>query len=463
MAKKTEADLATAGNGINRPAQLNARTAESVALVHFFTPSYMDIFQGSISWGVPYVVLGEPGVGKTATNYQLAQRLYGEDGKSLIESKRFVSWKPGARGDGAFGVVPTPIKHTRPDGTVITALDFPPPLELVKMMDSAENPACMIFLDELTTAPDMVKAALLAFLQEKEIGSFRCPARTRMIAGANPPDMGTNAKPFTPPEANRMFHYLAPRPDVEQWGEYMANGGAGNSRVRDEDKIYIKQLEDHVLANWNLEYAKMTGLVIGFAKRHGLHRMPSVDSDEVQGAWQSSRTMEYLTRVLTTAQILGMGQDIQDLLVHGGIGGALHSQFVTYRSATQIPDPISVLEQRDQVPHDADLAYATFKSVDTFLRGLGPIGNMTEKAKMSKDEVEVATRRWKQFNTVAKGTIANPNLKSATTAVMIGMQNAQVLPVAGGLIDGELFKLLANSFGAGRQVAARFRFSRKSE
>lgn len=461
MVKKiSENELA--GNSLNLPPQLSHRNAESVALTHFFTPSYMDMFAGAVSWGVPYVVLGEPGVGKTASNYQLALRLFGEDGKSLVESKRFVSWKPGSRGDGAFGVVPTPVRHTRPDGTVITALDFPPPLELVRMMDSDTNPACMLFLDELTTAPDMVKAALLALLQEGEIGSFRCSPRTRLIAGANPPDMGTNAKPFTPPEANRMFHYMAPRADIEVWGEYMANGGAGNLRVRDEDKIHIKDLEDHVLSKWNLEYAKTCGLMIGFAKRHGLHKMPDVESDAVQGPWQSSRTMEYLTRVLTTSTILGQDSSVQDILVHGGIGGVLHSQFVAYRSATKIPDPISVLEEREDVPHDADLAYATFKALDTYLRGLGPIANLADRNKMSKEDHDIAMGRWKQFGKVALQTLGNASLKSATTAVFLGMQQAQVLPLAGGVLPAELMSRITKSFAASREVSTRFRFQAKN-
>jgi hypothetical protein len=460
MAKKTSEDnLAAQAAGLDGPAPLSHATREDVALVAFFTPNYIDVFTGDVNWGLPYVELGPPGVGKTFQNYQLASRLVGDDGNPLTKSKHFVTWKPGARGDGAFGVVPTPVTHTRRDGSTVTALDFPPPIELLRMLDSAPNPVGMIFLDELTTASELIKPAMLAILQEGEFGSFRAPGRCRINAGANPPDMGTSAKPFTPPEANRMAHFRSPAPDTTAWAEYMLSGGAGRSSVDAADLIEVKSLEDHILKNWNLEYARTLGLVIGFSKR-GLLNMPDADSDEVQGPWKSPRTMEMMTRALTTARIMGRSEQIQNLFVHALIGGRAHSEWITYASATKIPDPIDVLDGKANIPASTELSYATFSSVDAYLRGLGTITSEQHRSTMAPEQVREAERRWKQFGQVTGAALQQDHLKSTATATVTSMQQARVLPLH--LMSKEVTGPITVAIQKGRQVAERFRFTNKS-
>jgi MoxR-like ATPase len=67
-------------------------------------------------------------------------------------------------------------------------------------------PHGLLFLDELTTAPPAVQAAMLRVVLERVVGDLRLPDGVRVVAAANPPDEAADGWDLAPPLANRLVH-----------------------------------------------------------------------------------------------------------------------------------------------------------------------------------------------------------------------------------------------------------------
>ena len=77
----------------------------------------------------------------------------------------------------------------------------------------------ILFLDELTTAPPAVQAAMLRIVLEKTVGHLRLPPHVRIIAAANPPSVAADGWDLAAPLANRFIHL--------QWQPTAADIAAG--------------------------------------------------------------------------------------------------------------------------------------------------------------------------------------------------------------------------------------------
>ena len=64
----------------------------------------------------------------------------------------------------------------------------------------------ILFLDELSTCPPSVQAALLRVIFERTVGFKKLPDHVRIIAAANPPDLTLGGWDLSPPMRNRFVH-----------------------------------------------------------------------------------------------------------------------------------------------------------------------------------------------------------------------------------------------------------------
>lgn len=142
----------------------------------------------AVSADLPVLLWGEPGIGKTAALTQLAASLdlpLTTVIASVHEPSDF-SGLPIVGGDPAEQGVP-----------------MAPPDWAVRLVRAGKG---LLFLDELSTAPPAVQAALLRLVLERRIGSLQLPPGVRIVAAANPRSSAADGWELSPPLANRFVH-----------------------------------------------------------------------------------------------------------------------------------------------------------------------------------------------------------------------------------------------------------------
>src|ERR1035438_4801697 len=63
-----------------------------------------------------------------------------------------------------------------------------------------------VFVDELTTSPGSVQAAVLRVFEDRVVGEIELPADCWMLAACNPPDVAANGYELSALLANRFMH-----------------------------------------------------------------------------------------------------------------------------------------------------------------------------------------------------------------------------------------------------------------
>src|SRR5688572_19903164 len=64
----------------------------------------------------------------------------------------------------------------------------------------------LLFLDEISTAPPAVQAALLRVVLERVVGDLDLPEGVTVVAAANPPEQAADGWDLSAPLANRFCH-----------------------------------------------------------------------------------------------------------------------------------------------------------------------------------------------------------------------------------------------------------------
>jgi MoxR-like ATPase len=74
-----------------------------------------------------------------------------------------------------------------------------------------EAKAGYLFLDELSTSPPAVQAAMLSVALERRVGDLFLPRAVQVVAAANPPERAADGWDLSPPLANRFLHVMQTR------------------------------------------------------------------------------------------------------------------------------------------------------------------------------------------------------------------------------------------------------------
>ena len=83
------------------------------------------------------------------------------------------------------------------------AVQMAPPLWARRLAAAGHG---LLFLDELTTAPPAVQAAMLRVVLERVVGDLSLPEAVRVVAAANPPEEAADGWQLSAPLANRLVH-----------------------------------------------------------------------------------------------------------------------------------------------------------------------------------------------------------------------------------------------------------------
>ncbi|MBB1033441.1 AAA domain-containing protein [Dietzia sp. CQ4] len=286
--------------------------------------------------GVPVLLLSAPGMGKTSLVRALAASR-GERCETVLGS---------IREPADFGGMPM----VTDEGAILH-----PPTWARRLVEAKVGIA---FLDELTTCPPAVQAAMLAVSLDRTVGDLALPEGVQIVAGANPPECAAGGYELDPPLANRFCHVgFAPSP--EDWLTGMASG-------------WTMPTSRAVTADPGAR-AIRRGEILGFLRVRPdlLDAMPT-DPAQRGGAWPSRRTWTMLADSLPFVR--SDDADAEHALAHGLVGEGAGTEFLAWREAMDLPSPIELIADPtliDYASERPDRVWAALSAVATWAASEG--------------------------------------------------------------------------------------------
>lgn len=339
-------------------------------------------------WGIPVNFEGDSGVGKSERLVHMGG-LIGQPVWTI-----YTATKSPEHFAGVF--VPTPT------GEVEVVCGLPQ----VKQALIARGG--IIFLDEISCAPGAVQAALLSFVNERQVGEYVLPNRTRIVLAMNPGDIAANGQELEIPFANRMAHFPYKEPSEKQWGEYM------QGRYR-PPAITIEAGEAAVRQNWHRFYPKVASTAAEFmgsnkgqydvktgekdkdgkakvVQKRKIHNRPDPDDPRAGGAWASHRTWSWAMYGVTTIRCLGLDPKLEIDMVECLVGEGLATEFASYMAKADIPNPEEALSGKWEIPRRLDIVRATVNACAGFVIGVQD----------THEKLQWAVKCWELLNNVVK-------------------------------------------------------------
>lgn len=321
---------------------------------------------------VPVIDWGPPGVGKTAQFVSWTKAL-GWHIETVIASIREPSDFSGL-----------PVQN---DNGSVT---FAPPSWAERLVTKTEQGInCVLFLDEISTAPPAVQAALLRVVLDRYVGDLRLPDSVAIVAAANPPEEAANGWELSPPLANRFCHFTWSN-SLDNWCDGMLSGWP------------IYQAES-LPKGWdspiNIQTARSS--VVSFIRTapNLANAMPKNEAERGK-AWPSYRTWDMVARLLAAGRAYGLGDDSDEIfkLAAGCVGSGAAIQFKKFLEGDELPNFEELLSdpKKLKLPKRGDRVWAILDGVTATVVAT----NMDEKFK-DKDKVTRWNQGWEVLSQAA--------------------------------------------------------------
>lgn len=236
------------------------------------------------------------------------------------------------------------------------AVRFAPPSWAERLVAAGRG---VLFLDEISTAPPAVQAALLRVVLERVVGDVALPDNVTVVAAANPPEQAADGWDVSPPLANRFCH-LDWELDAQEWAAGMLAGFAVPV-VNDVDEEALSRSQARVLASF-------TGFVT--SRPHLLHAHPGNEAAAGR-AWPSPRSWQMASRLLAYCDEATVPEAVPALLLAGSVGPAVAAEFLAWRDDLDLPDAETVLRDPDSftLPERGDRAFAALAALTAAVIG----------------------------------------------------------------------------------------------
>ncbi|MER6267663.1 MoxR family ATPase [Streptomyces sp900105755] len=294
----------------------------------------------AVAADLPVLLWGEPGIGKSAALNRLAEAL----DLPLTTVIASVHEPSDFSGLPVVG-----------DDPAVQGVPMAPPDWAVRLVQAGRG---LLFLDELSTAPPAVQAALLRLVLERRVGALRLPPGVRIVAAANPRSSAADGWELSPPLANRFVHL--------QWAhdhEVVVRGLGGTW-----PRAALPRLDpDRLPAAVDFARRAVCGLL---ATRPTLvHRLPSGETRR-GGAWPSPRSWDMTLRLVAFAHAAGSSRDVLSLLVRGTVGDGPGLELLASVDRMELPDPETLLADpaAADLPERGDLRQAVLDGVVAAVR-----------------------------------------------------------------------------------------------
>ena len=211
----------------------------------------------------------------------------------------------------------------------------------------------ILFLDELSTCPPAVQAALLRVVFERRVGFTPLPDHVRIVAAANPPDLMVGGWELSPPMRNRFVHI-----------DWDIPPGLFTTALRDGwENGTLPTLDrrrfDELLPRYRARVAAF--LRVSPDQLHG-------DPGAEKYGYASPRSWEYAAHLLTACAALDLPTNLD--LLRGCLGEGTAVALAEYLANLRLPDPEKVLageEVVDLASFDDGEIYVLFAGMESVL------------------------------------------------------------------------------------------------
>ncbi|MFF1927385.1 AAA family ATPase [Streptomyces sp. NPDC058228] len=294
----------------------------------------------AVAADLPVLLWGEPGIGKTAALTQLAAAL------DLPLTTVIASVHEPSDFSGLPVVGDDPAEQGVP---------MAPPDWAVRLVGAGRG---LLFLDELSTAPPAVQAALLRLVLERRIGSLQLPPGVRIVAAANPRSSAADGWELSPPLANRFVHL--------QWThdhEVVVRGLGGTWPRATLPRLAPEKLSEAV------DFARRAVCGLLTARPKLVHQLPSNETRR-GGPWPSPRSWEMALCLIAFATAAGSSREVLSLLVRGTVGDGPGLELLAGLDRMDLPDPEVLLADPTgaALPERGDLRQAVLDGVVAAVR-----------------------------------------------------------------------------------------------
>ena len=264
---------------------------------------------------------GMPGTTKTKSIEAFA-RAMGRRCYALIGSLR----EPADIGGYPYPVEVEPVTDPVSGKTVHAYMALMPPKWAMDTWDGGAG--WIVFIDELTTCPPAVQAALLGVIAEKRVGDLVLPEDVWIVTACNPAGVAANGFELEPPMANRLWHGKW-EVDSDVWDQGMIGG------LRFGEPSFPR-----LPARWKDNLARNGALFAAFrrANPNSFERYPQ-DRAKAGGAWPSPRSWTNACIAYTALEAIGAGEEHLREAVQGCVGEEARTEFFHWKNALDLPDP----------------------------------------------------------------------------------------------------------------------------
>ncbi|MEU8860010.1 AAA family ATPase [Streptomyces umbrinus] len=294
----------------------------------------------AVAADLPVLLWGEPGIGKTAALTQLAASL------DLPLTTVIASVHEPSDFSGLPVIGDDPAEQGVP---------MAPPDWAVRLVRAGRG---LLFLDELSTAPPAVQAALLRLVLERRIGALQLPPGVRIVAAANPRSSAADGWELSPPLANRFVHL--------QWThdhDVVVRGLGGTWPRATLPRLDPERLPEAV------RFARRAVCELLSARPGLVHRLPSNETRR-GGPWPSPRSWEMTLCLIAFATAAGSSREVLSLLVRGTVGDGPGLELLAGLDRMDLPDPELLLADPESaaLPERGDLRQAVLDGVVAAVR-----------------------------------------------------------------------------------------------
>ncbi|MET8752025.1 MoxR family ATPase [Streptomyces sp. NPDC004667] len=294
----------------------------------------------AVAADLPVLLWGEPGIGKTAALTQLATAL----DLPLTTVIASVHEPSDFSGLPVIG-----------DDPAVQGVPMAPPDWAVRLVRAGRG---LLFLDELSTAPPAVQAALLRLVLERRIGALQLPPGVRIVAAANPRGSAADGWELSPPLANRFVHL--------QWthDHQVVVRGLGGTWPR----ATLPTLDPGLLPE-AVAFARRAVCGLLTARPELVHRLPSGEARR-GGPWPSPRSWDMALCLTAFATAAGSFREVLSLLVRGTVGDGPGLELLAWLDRMDLPDPETLLADpaRAELPERGDLRRTVLDAVVAAVR-----------------------------------------------------------------------------------------------